>query len=92
MDIKHFIIQDWVAEDLLCLLRIPTIDNFSDTMTKSQGATLFYRHMNYIMGRVVPQYVKALLKPSIKRLFFNLRFDNLKSWEGIMPGSLIPIR
>ena len=92
MDIKHFIIQDWVAEDLLCLLRIPTIDNFSDAMTKSQGATLFYRHMNYIMGRVVPQYVKALLKPSIKRLFFNLRFDNLKSWEGIMPGSLIPIR
>ena len=39
MDIKHFIIQDWVAEDLLCLLRIPTVDNFSDAMTKAQGAT-----------------------------------------------------
>jgi len=91
MDIKHFIIQDWLAEDLLCLHRIPTADNFSDAMTKAQGATLFYRHMNYIMGRVVPQYVKELHKPSIKRLFFNLTFDNLKSRVGVMPGTLIPV-
>ena len=91
MDIKHFIVQDWVAEDLMCLHRIPTADNFSDAMTKAQGATLFYRHMNYIMGRIVPQYVKALINPSIKKLFFDMTFENIKSREGIMPGSLIPV-
>ena len=92
MDIKHFIIQDWVAEDLLCLHRIPTADNFSDAMTKAQGGTLFYRHMNYIMGKVVPEYAKALIHPSIKRLCVDMMFDNIKSREGIMQGSLIPIR
>ena len=92
MDIKHFIVQDWVAEDLLCLHRIPTADNFSDAMTKATGGTLFYRHMNYIMGRVVPEYAKTLINPSIKRLFVDMMFDNIKSREGIMQGSLIPIR
>ena len=92
MDIKHFIVQDWVAEDLLCLHRIPTADNFSDAMTKALGGTLFYRHMNYIMGKVVPEYAKELINPSIKRLFVDMRFDNIRSREGIMQGSLIPIR
>ena len=91
MDIKHFIIQDWVAEDLLCLHRIPTADNFSDAMTKALGGTLFYRHMNYIMGRIVPEYAKALISPSIKRLY-DLTFDNIKSREDIMQGPLILIR
>ena len=27
MDIKYFTIQQWVAEDLLCLKRIDTLDN-----------------------------------------------------------------
>ena len=91
MDIKHFIVQNWVEEDLLCLHRIPTADNFSDAMTKSLGGTLFYRHMNYIMGKVVPEYARALIHPSIKRFCVDLMFDNIKSREGIMQGSLIPI-
>ncbi len=92
MDIKHFIVQDWVAEDLLCLERIPTADNFSDAMTKAQGTTLFHRHMNYIMGKVVPEYARVLIHPSIKRLCTDMMFDNIRSREGIMQGSLIPIR
>ena len=91
MDIKHFIVQDWVAEDLLYLHRIPTADNFSDAMTKALGGTLFYRHMNYIMGKVVSEYTRALIHPSIKRFCVDLMFDNIKSREGIMQGSLIPI-
>ena len=56
MDIKTFGLQDWVKRDLLCLKRIATADNYSDAMTKNVGRTLFYRHMNFIMGRIVPAY------------------------------------
>jgi hypothetical protein len=92
MDIKHFLIQQWVAEDLLCLQRIATADNFSDSLTKAQGPTLFHRRMNYIMGRIVPEYMREHLNPSIKRFFSDLTFDNIRSREGIMRGSLIPVQ
>ena len=57
MDTKHFAIQQWVDTDLLTLKRIATDDNESDAMTKNVGRTLFYRHLDYIMGRVIPDYV-----------------------------------
>ena len=53
-------------------------------MTKALGGTLFYWHMNYIMGNVVPEYARALIHPSIKRFCVDLMFDNIKSREGIM--------
>jgi len=56
MDIKTFGLQDWVQRDLLCLKRIATADNYADALTKNVGGTLFYRHINFIMGRVVPAY------------------------------------
>ena len=56
MDIKHFALQDWVAKDLICLKRINTSDNYADVMTKATGRTLFYRHMNYILGKILPAY------------------------------------
>ncbi len=60
MDIKNFALQDWVKEDLIRLIRISTNDNYADVMTKATARTLFYRHMNYIMGKVIPTYVKGL--------------------------------
>ena len=60
MDIKNFALQDWVKEDLIRLLRISTTDNYSDVMTKATARTLFYRHMNYILGKIIPNYVQGL--------------------------------
>ncbi len=60
MDIKNFALQDWVKEDLIRLLRIATNDNYADVMTKATARTLFYRHMNYIMGKIIPSYVQGL--------------------------------
>ena len=56
MDIKYFVLQDWVESDLMRLHSIKTSDNYADAMTKPQARTLFHRHMNYIMGKIVPQY------------------------------------
>ena len=57
MDIKYFALQDWVDQDLITLKRIDTSDNEADTLTKCVGRTLFYRHNDFIMGRVIPDYV-----------------------------------
>ena len=58
MDTKHFALQQWVELDLLKLKRINTADNESDLMTKDLGRTLFYRHMEYLMGKIIPEYVR----------------------------------
>jgi hypothetical protein len=58
IDIKHFAIQDWVTRDLLSFKRIHTSDNSSDALTKATPRTLFYRHNDHIMGRIVPHFVK----------------------------------
>ena len=92
MNIRHFTIQQWVAEDLLCLRRIDTADNYSDSMTKALGRTLFYCHMNYIMGRKIPEYLKATLNLCIKRFTDRTLFDNIRlSREGVIQRWLIPV-
>jgi deoxyuridine 5'-triphosphate nucleotidohydrolase len=58
VETRHFAIQEWVERDLLTLLRIATNDNYSDVLTKATGRILFYRHMNYIMGKIRPSYVQ----------------------------------
>ena len=90
MDIRYFTIQQWVAEDLLCLKRIDTDDNYSDSMTKALGRTLFYRHMNYVMGRKIPEFLKASLSLRIQRLS-DRSFDNILSRESVKRIPLIPI-
>ena len=62
VDIKHFVLQDWVERDLLVLRRITTTDNYSDAMTKVTGRTLHYKHFDYIMGQIRPPY--ATIAPS----------------------------
>ena len=66
MDIRNFALQEWVQSDLLKLIRIDTSDNWSDVMTKATARTLFYRHMNYIMGKIVPEYVKSKMVSSFE--------------------------
>ena len=62
MDLKTFSILDWVQRDLLIMQRIKTADNCSDVMTKQTGKQLFHRHFDYIMGRIVPDYVNSNMK------------------------------
>ena len=62
MDFKTFSILDWVQRDLLIMQRIKTADNCSDVMTKQTGKQLFHRHFDYIMGRIVPDYVNSNMK------------------------------
>ena len=59
MDIRHFALQDWVNQDLLTLKRITTSDNYANVMTKSLHKSLFYKHMNFIQGKIIPQYSYA---------------------------------
>jgi hypothetical protein len=56
MDIRYFALADWVERDLIFLERIDTSINEADHMTKILDRTLFYRHVDYIMGRVPPTY------------------------------------
>ena len=56
IDIKQFVIQEWVERDLIFLRRITTTDNYADAFTKTLGRTLHYRHFDYIMGRIRPAY------------------------------------
>ena len=56
MDIRYFALADWVEQDLMLLERVHTAINIADHMTKILDRTLFYRHVDYIMGHIPPQY------------------------------------
>ena len=58
VDLRHFAVVDWVAQDLLTVKKICTNDNSSDTLTKSLSKTLFHRHTDTIMGSRRPTYHK----------------------------------
>ena len=60
MDVKHFVIQQWVGQDLLNLRRINSADNYSDVLTKATGKILFRRHMDHIMGSIKPEYAHMI--------------------------------
>jgi hypothetical protein len=56
MDIRYFALSDWVERDLIILERIHTAINEADHFTKILDRTLFYRHTDYLMGRIPPAY------------------------------------
>ena len=66
IDIRYFALQDWVERDLISMKRIATADNSSDALTKATARTLFYRHNNHILGRLVPSYVKYTSQSHLK--------------------------
>ena len=48
--------MDWVATDLLNIVRIETARNTADAFTKPLGKILFHRHFDVIMGKRRPPY------------------------------------
>lgn len=58
MDIKHLTIQHWIDTDLLKLERIGTNDNEPNYMIKNTRRTLFYRHLDYLTRKGIPEYAK----------------------------------
>ena len=58
MDTKYFNIHHLIDTDHLFLKRIGAADNESDAMTKNVGKTLFYRHMDYLMSKLIPDYAR----------------------------------
>ena len=69
MDLKHFGLQEWVQRDLIILNRINTSDNYADAMTKPLARTLFYRHMNYILGKIVPEYAHKMMDIVVRHFY-----------------------
>ena len=57
IDIKNFVLQDWCEADIIAMRQINTTDNSSDTLTKATPRSIFYRHMKYIRGKIIPEYV-----------------------------------
>ena len=71
MDIKHFVLCEWIERDMLKLERIDTSINRADHFTKPLSRSLFHRHVDYIMGHVPPRY-----SPAHKRALGKFHGDN----------------
>jgi len=56
MELKKFALVDWIENDLILLQRIKSENNYSDPCTKPLGRTLYYKHFDYVMGRIRPRY------------------------------------
>lgn len=56
MDIKYFALAEWVEHDLMILERVNTAINTADHFTKILDRTLFYRHVDFILGHIPPPY------------------------------------
>jgi hypothetical protein len=62
MDIKYYVLWEWVEHDLHVLSSVNTSVNMSNHFTKQLGPTLFHRHVDYIMGRIPPHYTQWFSK------------------------------
>ena len=50
IDIQHFALQEWKANKEIVLSHIPGVINSADSLTKSLGSTLHFRHVRRLMG------------------------------------------
>ena len=57
IDIKYFVLCDWIGRDLIILERIGTSINLLDHLTKTLSRILFHWHANYLLGRIPPAYL-----------------------------------
>ena len=62
MDVQTFSVQNWV--NVILLLSTAS----THLATKLLVRTLFYRHDDYIMGRVLPEYTSTMLQPVISHM------------------------
>jgi hypothetical protein len=56
MDIKYFLLCEWVEHDLMHLERINTKINMADHLTKGLTRALFHRHGDFLLGHIPPLY------------------------------------
>jgi hypothetical protein len=56
MDIKYFLLCDWVECDLIQLERIDTTVNMADLFAKSLQRATFHRHVDFVLGHIPPKY------------------------------------
>jgi hypothetical protein len=56
MDIKYFLLSEWVERDLMWLERIDTSINLADHFTKSLQPAFFHLHADFILGQIPPAY------------------------------------
>jgi hypothetical protein len=56
MDIKYFVLYDWIEQDLLILEWIDTNINLANPFTKTSPRTSFHCHVDFILGHVPPRY------------------------------------
>eukprot|EP00804_Cyclotella_cryptica_P024081 CCRYP_007301-RB/>CCRYP_007301-RB protein AED:0.63 eAED:0.42 QI:0/-1/0/1/-1/0/1/0/173 len=56
IDIKFYVLQEWVEQYLIVLQKIDTSLDMADHYTKLLPCLLFYRHNDYNMGCVPPSY------------------------------------
>eukprot|EP00804_Cyclotella_cryptica_P004345 CCRYP_017994-RA/>CCRYP_017994-RA protein AED:0.52 eAED:0.39 QI:0/-1/0/1/-1/0/1/0/124 len=52
MSIRYFALAKWMEHDIMILEHIHTSINMADHMTKILDRTLFYPHVDYIMGHI----------------------------------------
>ena len=50
IDIRHFVLQEWVECDLVELLEIETALNVADVLTKATPRVIFSCHCDHIFG------------------------------------------
>jgi hypothetical protein len=56
IDIKYFVLCDWVERDLILFECINTSINLANHFTKIILHTLFHWHADYLLGHVLPKY------------------------------------
>ena len=56
MDIKYFLLCDWVERDLMHLEHVDTKMNMADIFTKSLPWLMFHCHADYLLGHFPPKY------------------------------------
>ena len=61
IDIQHFAIQEWKANQEIVLTHIPGIINSADSLTKSLGPTLHHRHVRRLMGHYGASWTPSVL-------------------------------
>jgi hypothetical protein len=60
IDIQHFALQEWKANKEIYLSHIPGVINSADSLTKSLGSTLHFRHVRRIMGHYGAPWTPAV--------------------------------
>jgi dUTP pyrophosphatase len=85
MELKKFALIDWIQQDLILLQRVTSANNYSDPCTKPLGRTLYYKHFDYIMGRIRPTYASegAQIKCTISLNPLDDRINVLKNIGGV---------